>query len=333
MHLWRINADPNYQTMGATQANLAPDGDYANAAWVDIPHACGQCHGTDGITAPVAGVPPRSTAQLAAVANGMHSSAGVSYAVTFSTVVSGLQVTVDASVDCGGPCPPLTYDWDWGDGSPHGTADPDNHTYASAGAKSIKLTVLSDGKTVGSVTRAVSLTTADLPPTVDGTCTWDANAWKMTVMDSSSNGTPPLRIVVKWGDSSTNTTTTQGATVEHTYLVKGSHTVTQIAIDSKLRKDTRTCETGPVTAAPFQITGTVEAPAGTPLRWAAVRLKKGPYIYKSVYTAAGGTFALTNLAPGDYTLAVTRYGYTFPASIPFTVGPDSLGNVIVGTKP
>ena len=45
MHLWRINTNPSYQTMGATQANTAPDGTYVNAAWVDLNHACGQCHG------------------------------------------------------------------------------------------------------------------------------------------------------------------------------------------------------------------------------------------------------------------------------------------------
>jgi hypothetical protein len=348
MHLWRINPDSAYTTMGATQANLAPDVEagYTDAAWVDIDHACGQCHGTDGITAAKPGVPPYTKAQLAQVAEGMHDSAGVSYPVTFSIAKSGLQVNVDASADCGAPCPDFTYDWDWGDGSPHGTADPDSHTYASGGTKSItlKVSLLSNGKEVGSVTRSVTLANPDMAPTVAGTCNWNANTWTMQVVDSSSDdgpdadavppdGNATLKISLKWGDSSTNTNTTQGATVNHTYRVKGTYTVTQTAVDSKLQKAQRNCETGAVTAAPFQITGTVQAPAGTPLGYALVRLFKGTTAIKSLYTASNGTFTLTGLAPYAYTVKVTKTGYTFPASIPATVGPSLSLGIITGTKP
>jgi hypothetical protein len=59
-HIWRISTDANYSTYGdyntaATMAggdpakvNLPPtaaDGAYANAVWVDLDNACGQCHG------------------------------------------------------------------------------------------------------------------------------------------------------------------------------------------------------------------------------------------------------------------------------------------------
>ena len=172
MHLWRINTDPTYETMGATEVNLAPTADGYAGGWVDIPHACGQCHGTDGITAPVPGVPPRSTEALATVAKGMHSAAAVSYFVNFNIgPVSGLDVPVTATVDCGGAtCPAFTYDWDWGDGTQAlGATASETHTYASGGSKSITLTVKLNGNgSVGSATRSVTFINPNLPPTVDG---------------------------------------------------------------------------------------------------------------------------------------------------------------------
>ncbi len=51
MHMFRVNADPSYSTFPATaltatvNANTTPDGTFTNAVWVDIDHACGQCHG------------------------------------------------------------------------------------------------------------------------------------------------------------------------------------------------------------------------------------------------------------------------------------------------
>jgi hypothetical protein len=72
MHLWRISTSATYKTMGAGQANTAADGSYANAAWVDVDYACGQCHGGSGSAQP--GMPYFTTGQLAIAARGMHAS-------------------------------------------------------------------------------------------------------------------------------------------------------------------------------------------------------------------------------------------------------------------
>lgn len=52
LHLWRINTSSTYSTFpipaafGGTQnANFAAEGNNANAVWVDLDAACGQCHG------------------------------------------------------------------------------------------------------------------------------------------------------------------------------------------------------------------------------------------------------------------------------------------------
>ncbi len=51
LHLFRINVDETYSTIppsaltANTNATTAPDGNYADAVWVDLDAACGQCHG------------------------------------------------------------------------------------------------------------------------------------------------------------------------------------------------------------------------------------------------------------------------------------------------
>lgn len=296
------------------------------------------------------GAPYYTKAQLAPVAHGMHDSAGVTYSITYTTAIvpNSLTVNVDASVDCGGTCPPFVYDWDWGDGTAHGIADPGSHTYALAGAKSIGLTVrlASNGLSVGTVTRSVTLANPDMPPTVDGTCTWNADSWTMNLLDSSSDdagdgdtlpgdGNASMQIVIDWGDGSVRTFTTQGASVNHLYTRTGTFVVNQKAIDSKLRYVSRNC---PVSATPayFAIGGTVKNAAATAnIASATVQVKKGSLIVKTLYTAADGTFSTGNtLKPGTYDLVVTRAGYVFtlPAAT-LIIGPSSTANVILATTP
>jgi PKD domain-containing protein len=296
------------------------------------------------------GAPYYTKAQLAPVAQGMHDSSGVTYSITYtsSVVPNSLTVNVDASVNCGGPCPPFLYDWDWGDGTAHGITDPGSHTYAIAGTKSILLTVRlqSNGLSVGTYGRTVTFTNPDLPPTVDGTCTWTANTWTMNLLDSSSDdagdgdtlpgdGNASMQIVIDWGDGSVKTFTTQGASVNHLYTRTGTFVVSQKAIDSKLRIATRVC---PVSATPgyFAIGGTVKNSGATVnLAAATVQVKKGTLVVKTIYTAADGTFSTgSTLKPGTYDLVVTKSGYTFalPAAT-LVVGPSSTTNLILAAGP
>jgi hypothetical protein len=77
-----ICSDPSYTTRdacvaaGKSWAGVAssapePDGTYANAVWVDLDLACGQCHG-GGIDGSGAKVFPLTKKQLAKYAKGMH---------------------------------------------------------------------------------------------------------------------------------------------------------------------------------------------------------------------------------------------------------------------
>ena len=311
----------------------------------DIAHGCGQCHWT--------GLAPYFTeAQLATVANGIHESAGVNYQVAFSASIipNSLTVNVTATVDCGGACPPLEYDWDWGDGSVHGTANPESHTYASAGAKTITLTVklASNHLNVGTASRSVTIPNPDLPPTASNSCGWNPNTWTMTVTDTSTDDGPDgdalpgdgessLKLTVSWGDSSTNSLATgAGAVFSHVYANPGSYTVTETVTDSRLQSAPApaTCV---ATAAYFTISGTVKNRLGTlALSSANVQLQNASGTpLRSVLTNASGQFSFGSLRPATYRLRVTRTGYTFanPAWGPTAVGPDATGITIYAITP
>ena len=317
---------------------------------VDLDQSCGQCHG--GGTAQDAQHTPRppalyrTKAQLAAVARGMHDSAGVVYPATFSATISGLTVNVSATVDCGGSCPALTYDWDWGDGGQDlGSLATKSHTYSTAGTYSINLTVRQSGLKAGSVSRNVTVTAPDLPPTAAGTCAWDTNTWTMTVQDASTDTdvSAVQTIVVDWGDGGKSFHTytsagTTGAVLNHTYVKPGSYAISLKAIDSALQASG--VLTLPCTATPayFTIGGTVYKHDGTtPVSSASVAVRNqttGAFL-KTVYTASNGTFQTTGFKPGTYTLTITKSGYNFGVApqATVTVGPSRSGVSITAVTP
>ena len=158
---------------------------------------------------------------------------------TFTAITTGLKVDVVASASCGGPCPIFAYDWNWGDGSAHGTANPDTHTYAApGGTKTITLTLSEGGKTLAMVAKNVKPTSAvaDLAPVASATCTWNADTWTATVLDTSTDTdlTKVQTVTVDWGDKTSRSVATYyggdldpRATLTHTYLAppKGSSCV------------------------------------------------------------------------------------------------------------
>jgi hypothetical protein len=137
-------------------------------------------------------------------------------------------------------------------------------------------------------------------------------------------------IVIDWSDLSTRTVGAPGGTYTHTYLKAGTYTATLKAIDSALKMSPAPYSCAAVTPATFAIGGTVYKHDGTtPLASAVVQIKKGTVTVKTVYTAGGGTFSASGLAPApNYTIVVTKTGYTFPAVTPFALGPSSLSNTI-----
>ncbi len=285
----------------------------------------------------------RTKATLAKVAEGMHSSAKIPANITFTMAVNGLSIVANAQVTCGAtPCPPLTYDWDWGDGTPNGSGDPANHTYATGGSKHVTLVVKLDSMNanntiVGSLSRNVSLAAANGAPSVSGTmCSFDADKWLATVKDASvdtdANGVGV--VIAEWGDGAVRGVGSQGQTFTHTYILPGTYTPQLRAFDTALKASPWfVCP--PVTTAYFTISGTVNRHDGTtPVSGASVIIRNSSAVaVKSTYTASNGLFSVGGLKPGGYTVVVARRGYTFPSVAAITVGPSSSGTVINATTP
>jgi hypothetical protein len=251
MHLWRINTGAAYTTMGAGQANLAADGAYANAAWVDIDHACGQCHNA---SRPNQAYPFFTTSQLALAARGMH------------PAVAG----------------------------------------------------------------------TNLPPVADGTCSFDANTWTMTLTDASTDDHNAIvRETVNWGDGSVvaDDRTSPFGPFAHTYIGIGSYPITHKVIDDAGQMTVHTCLAGPTA---FTISGTVtnDYPGHTgSLAGATItvtRVSNG-VVAATVATDVNGAYAVTTLKPGAYNVFAVKIGYVFPPAAGTTVGPNQVVNINSGS--
>ena len=320
-------------TINVNAASLTQPG------WVDLDQACGQCHGggTDsGSNPPTGNAGYMTKAQLASLAVGIHDDKP---AATFGYTLGNpntLLVNVDASgARCFNVCD--AYDWNWGDGSPHGTGVTASHTYAP-GTYQITLTVTDTGMGTGTFSQSITAVAPDLPPVVAGECTFDANTWTETVSDASTDDRGVRQVTVNWGDGSViaSDTTAPFGPFTRTYAnvapaSPGYYTITHKAIDTIGQSSTRTCTAAP---AYFVIGGVVKSRTGANLGTATVTVKKGTTVVRTVYTASNGTFSVGTLKPGTYTLTVTKAGYTFtvPAAT-VTVGPSKTDLVITATAP
>lgn len=305
---------------------------------IDLDLACGQCHGGgDNSTSnpPVAGAAYLTKTQLATYAAGIHDDRPYArFGYTYGNP-NTLIVNVDASLtQCFDVCD--EFDWDWGDNTAHGSGLTASHIYA-AGQYSIALTVRDTGMGSDTTSHPVTVTQPDYPPTVAGDCAFDANTWRETVIDASTDDRGVARVTVSWGDGAVIATDTVApfGPFTHTYLNVASatapYTITHKVLDTAGQMSTRTCTAAP---AYFTLAGTVRSRTGTNLPSATVVVKKGTSVVRTVYTASNGTFTVASLKPATYTLTVTKSPYTFavPAAT-VTVGPSSSGNILSAIAP
>jgi chitodextrinase len=117
---------------------------------------------------------------------------------------------------------PLTYAWDFGDGSTSREAQP-THTYTTAGLHTVRVTV-TDGSVVAEGTTQVEVNTRpriDAGPTATPAIAMQGNEIAFAVAASDDDG-DTLTYVWSFGDGDTGT----GAAVKHTYANSGDYTVT-----------------------------------------------------------------------------------------------------------
>lgn len=212
------------------------------------------------------------------------------------------------------------FDWDWGDGSPHSTGESASHTYSTAG--NYKVTVVAENVGISGATRTtpINVYKPDYPPTINGTCDWNADTWTMTVQDSSTDDNGIRQVSITWGDGgaiSTSTTYPFGP-LSHTYIAQGSYTLTHKVLDTIGQQATKTCLASPTY---FSIAGVVTASNGTtPISSATVVLTSGSTT-RTLYSSSSGSFSANNLKPGNWTVTVSKSGYTFAQSA-IQIGPN-----------
>jgi hypothetical protein len=271
-HLVRINVDEDYVTipeeaftMGPMDAPTVPDDGFEGAVWVDVDHACGQCHGggeeQDDHHQPSNGAGYMTKAELAEAAEGIHNDQA--YA-TFGYGIGNpntLEVTFSAmGTYCYGPC--NYYNWDFGDGEtgpPWGVSGLTiTHEYAAAGTYEVTLTAGKYGAQPGTATKYVTVYAPDTGPTTGGldceTVLSETN-WEASFTDASQDPGGAVAIVtVDWGDGSLKASGAPGMLFEHTYRGAGPRVITHKAYDTLGQEDATTCTVNPTY---FTIAGSV----------------------------------------------------------------------------
>src|SRR5262249_6388392 len=130
---------------------------------------------------------------------------------------------------------PLTYSWDFGDGSTGGGVRP-THAFADNGIYTVTLTV-SDGQATSTDTMTVTVRNVAPTAAASGPATAVAGqtrTWTFAASDpSSADAAKPFSYRIDWGDGTTATATgpAGGVSVAHAFAATGSVTVRAWATD------------------------------------------------------------------------------------------------------
>ena len=145
----------------------------------------------------------------------------------------------------------LTYDWNWGDGSAHGTTATPSHTFAGGGNTTVTLTVTDPKNATGTTTVTATPTdpAPNSPPVAHIT---NAGCTNMSCSADGSSSSDPdadsLSYDWNWGDGTDHDTT---ANPTHLYTSTGDKTVTLTVDDGHGHTATDTTTLSPA-AAPNQ---------------------------------------------------------------------------------
>jgi hypothetical protein len=113
---------------------------------------------------------------------------------------------------------PVSWDWDYGDGTPHGTSSILTHNYAAAGTYNVTLTVKDTNGVIASTTKTIDLAAPVAGFTLNPS-TGDAPL-TVTFTDTSTGGTPS-NWFMDFGDLSNSSSPSPWS---HTYTVVGTYT-------------------------------------------------------------------------------------------------------------
>ena len=133
----------------------------------------------------------------------------------------------------------VSYDWDFGDGTAHGSGATPTHLYTDHGTYTVTLTVTDDDGATHSDT--ITVTILNNPPSANAGADQSVYLGTTTYFDGTSSSDIDGTIVsYDWdfGDESTHGT---GVTPSHDFPDHGTYTVTLIVTDDDGATDTDTC--------------------------------------------------------------------------------------------
>ncbi len=324
MHVWRINPDASYSTFPTAAeygagtsptkkiANSAADGTYANAVWVDLDLACGQCHGPAGPA-----VHQFSKTALSTFAEVMHDG-GVAPTTNCTTCHTKNIATMNHPVSTGTPAtcitchtkPGTSINIDASCGACHGGSAGQSATQNGAPyiSKSLLLTYAEN----------IHLNAAP-----KASFTSNMSLYTVTLTDTSTDDSifPDNAITVKWGDGKSETGDA-GSVFTHIYETASKFNIVYTVTDSNGLRSSKT----KTVAVKFSITANISPALTTNAKFI---LKKNGIVIR---TGTGtDSYVFSGLRPGTYKVKMKKLGYTFDGD-GVTVGNQNPITVIIGTS-
>jgi hypothetical protein len=323
-HIFKIDPTATVNTVNDTLKNSKAKTIATNYLTVD--YACGKCHDA-AISTATGKALDKETAQRAA--QNIHRTRPAARFLWNADSAVSYRINFDAgNTTCiSGNC---SYSWNFGDGSSEAGITV-SHAYAGSNQVTAGLTVNDVAlKTSSSTSQQVTPVSVNQAPIAAGLSGAATSSYTVLFTDASSdsiNNSPNgiKSVVVNWGDGQISSSPAGGTVFTHTYALGSTFTIQHTATNAAGLSATESLKI--TVPQKFSIGGMVmQSDGNTGLSGVTVILKYNGTTKKVVTTAADGTYSLTGIVPGTYTVLPYRSGAKFnPASRTVIVGADVTG--------
>jgi PKD repeat protein len=144
---------------------------------------------------------------------------------------TGAAVAFDGTASSDPDGEPLTYSWDFGDGSTTSSASTPSHVFAAGGTYVVSLTVTDPHGASDTATVAAAVTGANRPPTANAGGPYSGEAGVVIPIDGSGSSDPDGTSLAYSWDFGDGTPAGDGVKPPHAYTTTGTFTVTLTVTD------------------------------------------------------------------------------------------------------